>query len=76
MSAKHVIDTKDAESALRHTVFPLLAGAAVVALQAGLEVFNVETFNWQTTLTVIYQALGTALLAGLARLIQRKKLTL
>ena len=68
MSAKWSIELGDVKSAVRHTVIPLVSGAAV----AGLQAFQVGSFQPQQIKT----AALTALLAGVIRLLQRWTLDL
>ena len=63
MSAPRTIDLKDVKSALRHTVIPIVSGAAVAGLQA-VQVGAVNRAQVQT-------AVVTALIAGVIRLLQR-----
>lgn len=68
MSAKGKLDLSDLKSAVRHTVIPLVSGAAV----AGLEVAQAGQFNPKQ----IQTAAITALIAGVIRFLQRWTLDL
>lgn len=68
MSAKGKLDLSDLKSVFRHTVIPLVSGAAV----AGLEVVQTGGFQPKQMQT----AAITALIAGVIRFLQRWTLDL
>jgi outer membrane lipoprotein SlyB len=63
MSARWGFNKKDIQSAVRHTVLPILAGGAV----AGMEAVQVGAVSGQTIKT----AAITAILSGIIRALQR-----
>ena len=68
MSARWKMGLNDVKSAVRHTVIPLVSGAAM----AGLEAVQVGSFQPQQAKTAVV----TALIAGVIRLLQRWTLDL
>ena len=76
MSAPHMLDIRDWQSVYRHTLYPLLAGAAIVALTAGMNRLLEGNASMEEVLLVAKGAGWSALVAGFLRLVQRWKLSL
>ncbi len=71
MSAPHTLDTLDWQSAYRHFIYPLLSGALVMALMAGINAFMEGDASLNEVIAIAKAAGLSALVAGALRLLKR-----